>query len=230
MLSLLLLFTEVFKTFSFKPQKYNIIFGSGAKHRVQKFKELFPNLEFSVISPNIDEYNVKVKNSTTERKFSDPAELSQAVALAKANKINNVLIENKDPRTDNSIIITLDQVAYYNGEIREKPKNKLECKNWFTQYKYKPIQVCTSIVILNTRNNKKYIGSVHASQLFSERLSLEIIDELIKEGTVMYCCGGFLVDLPPIIPYLSTRVGTEDEVVGTPLKLLEELTLKAMSE
>ena len=77
----------------------------------------------------------------------------------------------KIPRTDKlNYDYFLDKIQHiYNGEIREKPKNKLECKNWFTQYKYKPIQVCTSIVILNTEIIKNILVPVHGSQLFSER-------------------------------------------------------------
>ena len=43
----------------------------------------------------------------------------------------------------------------------------------------------------------------------------------------MHCAGGFMVDEELLLAYLSTRVGTEDEVIGMPLSLTRRLLREA---
>ena len=50
--------------------------------------------------------------------------------------------------------------------------------------------------------------------------------QVIAKGDIMHCCGGFMVDEPLFLPYLSTRVGAEDSIIGMPL----ELTVRLLSE
>ena len=202
--------------------RHNVVFGSSAPWRVKDFQSLFPSLKFKVVGPKIKEYEVTTNGNLEERKSSDPAELSTAVATAKNIAVSKKLKDAKD-----TLIITIDSVAFYENEIREKPESKEQCLEWFLQYKIKPIQVCTSVVVYNTKSNKYHKGFVYGSQLFKPELSEDIINGLIEEGTVMYCCGGFLVDLPQIEPYLSDRIGTTDEIVGTPLKLIKKLVIEA---
>jgi septum formation protein len=50
-----------------------------------------------------------------------------------------------------------------------------------------------------------------------------VIERINITGDVMYCSGGFLIEHPLIIPYLSKRIGDEDSIIGMPLKLTEQL-------
>ena len=51
----------------------------------------------------------------------------------------------------------------------------------------------------------------------------DVVDKLIAKGDVMWCCGGFLVDDPLILPYLDKREGDEDSIIGLPMALTRRL-------
>lgn len=56
-----------------------------------------------------------------------------------------------------------------------------------------PAVTYTSLVVVNLKTRKQVEGVDIASQSF-RGITQEIIDVLIKEGDVMFCAGGFLID------------------------------------
>jgi len=193
------------------------------------------------LSPNIDEYAVTVpgqdassSSSSIPRHRSPPDQLSLAVAQAKAQALMNSLEESSAYRSSHRqqphLLITSDQVAHFEGEIREKPKDKAQCRNWLRQYTSSPVRVCTAIVVTHTGTGQSVSGVCHASQQFLPTLNEEVIDAALEHGDIMKCCGGFIVDLPLMKPYLGAREGSEDEVIGMPKRLLTELLLKAQND
>lgn len=91
----------------------------------------------------------------------------------------------------------------------------------------KPIQVCNAVVVTDTRTRREYSGTCIASQLFSAAIPAAVVDSVLAKGDILGCCGGFLVDDDELLPYLSDRVGTEDELIGLPKRLLMELLAQA---
>ena len=61
-----------------------------------------------------------------------------------------------------TLLIAVDQVAYYDGEIREKPKNDTILREWIKQYSIKPVHVCTAIVIQHSRTGQFVEVRLHA--------------------------------------------------------------------
>jgi septum formation protein len=58
----------------------------------------------------------------------------------------------------------------------------------------------------------------------------DVVDELIEKGDVMWCCGGFVVDDPLIMPYLDKREGDEDSIIGLPMRLTRQLIAEVSTE
>jgi predicted house-cleaning NTP pyrophosphatase (Maf/HAM1 superfamily) len=112
-----------------------LILGSSSQYRRQLLTEM--GLQFECRSADIDERSVVViddndntdtkqstDNATTlavtrlaQRPRSDPAKLTIAIAAAKARALL------ADCKTE-CLLITSDQVAYFDGEIREKPDDE----------------------------------------------------------------------------------------------------------
>lgn len=200
-----------------------IILGSSSKWRARVLREmgLAPARQ---MNPDIDEYAVAVPGQTiADRARSVPADLCLAVARAKAAH----LLAQLPASGPAQLLVTSDQVAFFDGLIREKPKDEQQCREWFAQYATQPISVCNGVVVTNTRTRVEYVGTATASQLFAGNTPTDVVDAVIADGDIMGCCGGFMVDDPRLVPYLSTRVGTEDELIGLPKRLLTELLLKA---
>lgn len=46
----------------------------------------------------------------------------------------------------------------------------------------------------------------------------------------MWCCGGFVVDDPLIMPFLDKREGEEDSIIGLPMRLTHQLIAEVSEE
>lgn len=71
-----------------------------------------------------------------------------------------------------------------------------------------------------------YAGVEHASQMFLPTPA-EALNSAIARGDILSCCGAFMVDDPDLLPFLSTREGTEDCLMGMPAELLRRLLKEA---
>lgn len=200
-----------------------IILGSSSKWRAKVLRSMRLTI-VRQMNPDIDEYAVRVstEDATQPRHRSKPEELSIAVARAKAKHLLDSIPTTDPPH----LLITSDQVAFFDGDIREKPIDAAQCRRWFAQYAEKPIQVCNGVVVTDTRTREEFAGTVIAAQLFAPVPS-DILDAVIETGDILGCCGGFIVDDHRITPYLRTRVGTEDEIIGLPKALLIKLLQQA---
>lgn len=215
-----------------------VILGSSSKWRAKLLRAMGIPI-VSQMNPDIDEYAVQVEGQASEvtRNRSKPDALSMAVARAKAKHLlAQIASTNSDSSSSSSnpttatsqphLLITSDQVAFFDGEIREKPRDAEQCRQWFQQYSSKPIEVCNAVVVTNTLTGVQYEGVAFASQLFNP-VPMSILDGLIETGDILGCCGGFLVDDDRITPYLADRHGTEDEIIGLPKNLLTQLLQQA---
>ena len=78
--------------------------------------------DFDVMIPDIDEKTIRLDN---------PRELVMAIAHAKTDAL---LAKIKEP----TILIVSDQVVLYEGEVREKPIDELEAREFVRSYGHNP--------------------------------------------------------------------------------------------
>ncbi|KAJ3276383.1 hypothetical protein HDV01_005006 [Terramyces sp. JEL0728] len=184
-----------------------IVLGSSSSFRAGLLKSR--GLAFTQKSPDIDEKSIGVHH----RKANKADLLVLEVARAKATALLETVKEH-------SILITCDQVVVCNGKIREKPVDELEARNYLESYADYPAETHSAIVVVNTASGKSASGVDVAKQYF-HRIPSDVIAQAIKEGNVMKSAGGFLIDDPLFTPYLKSREGEEDSIIGLPLDLLE---------
>jgi septum formation protein len=220
-----------------------VVLGSSSKWRAQVVREMGIPLSHT-LNPDIDEKTIKIKGKEhMEREASDPAELCAAIAEAKAAfllTVEPLLSQVGKATATPTLLVTSDQVAYRNGQVREKPRDAEQCRQWMAEYSSHDAsnlgaQVVTAIVVTNVATQQRYAGVAHASQRFLPSLlsAPEVLEGVIGRGDILQCCGGFMVDDPALLPYLDVpagRRGTEDEIIGLPKKLLAELLLQAQND
>lgn len=180
------------------------VLGSSSKPRQQLFTEM--GYEFEAISPNIDEKAIRDEN---------PEKLVLAIARAKADAL-------KERISEPAILITSDQVVVWNRQIREKPENEEEAKEFLKSYSEHPAETVTGIVVTNTATNKQVEGIDNAKMYFKP-LPDEVIYELIKEGEVMWCSGGFMGEHQLLQSYIDHLEGSIDSIMGFPKGLVNKL-------
>jgi len=186
--------------------KISIILGSSSIWRRKILASL--GYEFEVMSPDIDEKAIR---------DTDPKILTLKIARAKSEALKTQL-------TSHAILITSDQVIVCNGEIREKPKNKDECRAFLRSYNNYPAECFTAVVVYNTKTKSHFEGVDVAKQYF-KNISEAVIESLIGQGDALYCAGGFVREL--MADNLGETEGEEESVVGLPKTLTKTLIAKA---
>lgn len=186
-----------------------IILGSSSKWRQQILTEM--GYEFEIVTPDIDEKQIR---------RTDPKELVIALAEAKADAVAAKVSEP-------ALIITSDQVGACNNIIREKPVSTEEVYEFYDQYRQYPLQTFTAVTVRNTATGNQQtdvdIVSTHLAPIPNT-----IIDELIAEGEILNMAGAIKLEDPRISPFILSRDGALDSLIGLPkdltLKLIEKMS------
>lgn len=181
-----------------------IILGSQSKWRKEILKRM--GYEFEVMPADIDEKAIR---------FENPSELALALANAKADALFPKISEE-------AILITSDQVDVCSGEIREKPVDEKQAREFLQNYNKYPVETVTAVVVINTANQKKAEG-IDVAKVFFKPLSENKIDEIINDGCVFTCAGGFCINDPVFKDCIERVEGEVDSVAGLPPTLTEKL-------
>lgn len=162
--------------------------------------------EFETMAADFDESSIR---------SNDPKELTSALAQAKADVLKLIISEP-------AILITSDTVVVCKGEILEKPVNEEMARDYLRGYNDFPVEVVTSLVVVNTESGKESIG-VDIAKIFFFPFSEEEIDELVEEGSVYRLAGGFTVDGEKWERHVKKIDGTRESTIGLPKDLLRKL-------
>eukprot|EP00808_Paulinella_micropora_P012540 g22451.t1 len=199
-----------------------VILGSASAARKHLLTQA--GVRFTVITADLDERALTVPGSALPRERSDAAELSAVVANAKADRILSVLPED----APESLLVTADAMAHFEGVIREKPSSIEELRKWWAQYQVSPVCACTTVVVCNTKTRRRFQGNATCQQIY-KRMPESVLEQLIANGVLIGCAGGYIVDDPLVWPYLGERSGSQSCLMGFPIEvcksLLEEASL-----
>ncbi len=181
-----------------------IILGSQSKGRKKMLEEM--GYKFEVRSANIDEKAVRVE---------DPKELTLALARAKAEALRFKISED-------AILITSDQVVVWDEEIREKPENEKEAREFLEGYNVHPAETITAVVVTNIGSGKQAEGVDTAKVYFYSFLDNDI-QEIIEDRSLFDMAGGFTVVGELWERHIKKIEGAKDSVIGLPKELTERL-------
>ncbi len=188
-----------------------IILGSASEFRKQVFEEMGYK-DFKVMAADIDEKGIRLNN---------PEELTLALANAKADALQKKI---KEP----VLLITADQVVSWNGEIREKPLDAHQAKEYLGSYHLAPAYTINGIVVTDTGTGKRVSGTTSTKIVFRQ-IPETVINLLIADGGIFKRAGGFEVHDPLLKPYVESIEGTIDSVMGLPKELTERLMKEVQS-
>ncbi|KAI8911670.1 inosine triphosphate pyrophosphatase-like protein [Gorgonomyces haynaldii] len=192
-----------------------LILGSSSRFRAQVLKD--NNIPFTVLVPDIDEKGI----GEQERNNNQSDLLVRIVSRAKMDQLLK-MPQLKDMVDDSTLLLASDQVIVFENTIREKPVDKQECKEFLQSYgPGKPATICSGLVLRHVKSGRQVEGT-HQCHVQWKTIPEDVIDQLIEEGIVMHCAGGFRVEDPLLQPF-ATLDGTVDAVMGLPIVLLNKL-------
>ncbi|KAJ3674071.1 hypothetical protein LUZ60_006063 [Juncus effusus] len=212
---------------------FKIILGSSSASRKQILSEM--GYQFTVMGADIDEKQIRCEKAE---------DLVMALAHAKADAIGNKIKQNgfEEKASETTLLITADQVVLHGGVIREKPKDADEAREFIKGYSKGHASTVGSVLVTNLNTGVKK-GGVDKSEIYFHEIPEDVIDNLIKEGDVMYVAGGLMVEHPLTSPFVQamvgslslssfvqSMVGTIDSVMGLPKALTEQLINEVLQD
>lgn len=162
--------------------------------------------DFEVMISGIDEKVIRSNNFE---------QLPMLLAKAKAEAL---LQKIKEP----ALLITSDQVVVHNKQLREKPSDRQQAKEYLLTVHKHPSQTNTAVVVTNTQTRKQS-QTLNIATVYFRKIPDQVVEQLLEEGKVMQAAGGFIVNNPLIRPYVLHIEGTEDSVIGLPLVITQQL-------
>ncbi len=181
-----------------------IILGSSSPFRQEVLRHA--GVRFSVISPNID-----------ESRFHGDDPIDLAISLARA-KMSAILPQIAHP----SLTITADQIVLVNGNMRGKPPTREIAREYLLSYRNHPAETISAVGIGDTKRGTAVFG-FDRCRVYLKRIDSNRIEDILNEGTVFHCAGGFAIEHPLMSPFVDRIDGTIDSVLGMPMALVERL-------
>ncbi len=180
-----------------------IILGSGSKRRQQLLADA--GFEFDVEIPRIDEKAIR---------SDDLRQLPLMIAQAKSDVLKNQVGE--------AILVACDTIVVHKNQLREKPKDESEAREFLKSYSQAPAEVICGLVVTNTATGKTVTGTESAKVYFLP-IPDAVIHELVLHGAIMDAAGGFMAQMPAIKKYIAHIDGGMDTVMGLPRMLVKKL-------
>ncbi|GFQ00357.1 maf-like protein ddb_g0281937 [Phtheirospermum japonicum] len=158
-----------------------------------------------------------------------PEDLVMVLAEAKADAIMTRL-ESSDKLEKVSrptLLITADTVVVYQGNIREKPSDEEEARQFIRDYSGGSAKVVGSVLVTNLATGSRR-GGWESAEVYFLDIPDEVVDSLIEEGIIFNVAGGLMLEHPLTLPLVETVVGTADCVMGLSKTLTEKLIQDAL--
>ncbi|CAM9289849.1 unnamed protein product [Hapterophycus canaliculatus] len=157
---------------------------------------------------------------------ADPADLVLQLGLAKADALLPALRAEAERGTlGASLLLTGDQVVVHEGRVLEKPADEEEVRRNVASYARSPCRTVGSAVLTDVVTGLQFSG-VDTAEIFFSEIPESAVTELCREGTVLHCAGGLMVEHVLVQPYITKIEGSLDSVMGLSkalvLKLLEQ--------
>nr|CAD1837332.1 unnamed protein product [Ananas comosus var. bracteatus] len=190
---------------------FKIILGSSSASRRQILSEM--GYDFTIMSADIDEKEIRREKAE---------DLVMVLAKAKADAIISRLRSNgfNQGGSEPTLLITADQ---------RKTSSAEEAREFIKGYSGGHASTVGSVLVTNLKTGIQK-GGLDIAEIYFHKIPDEVIENLIKEGSVLYVAGGLMVEHPLTSPFVEAIVGTIDSVMGLPKALTEKLIREALEE
>jgi len=184
--------------------KHKIVLASSSPRRKELLNKF--GFEFVVCRPTMEE----------KSDYSDPKKRVIENAKTKALSLKDL--------HPNSLIIGADTIVYIDGLFLGKPNNINEARSMLETLSGKTHQVFTGLAVLDTSSDQIYTG-VDETLVFFKDLDPDIIEFYINSGEPLDKAGSYAIQGLGR-EFVKNINGSENNVIGLPLDLLESLLQK----
>jgi len=160
--------------------KKTLILASNSKSRLKIMQKA--DLDFVVVPSFIDEEGLKKSFGKVETQ-DKAIEYVKMLALAKARWVKD--------HTKNTVVLAADTIAFYDGEILEKPKNEEDARRIFTALSDSIHVAITGVCIIDDKLEDNFVKVSPVKML---EIPIGLQDILVKDKLTYTYAGGYCVD------------------------------------
>jgi len=180
-----------------------IILGSQSAGRKRVLEQM--GYDFEIVPADIDEKAIR---------FSDPRELTLALARAKAQALLKKL-------TEPALLITSDLVVQWSDRILEKPAGPDQAREFLRGYATAPAKIVASVVITDISSGKHLEGVEEATVHFRP-IPENVVETIVSDERTYTQGGGLSVEDERLKPYIERIDGEIEAIIGLPKKLTQQ--------
>jgi septum formation protein len=189
------------------PTNLPFVLGSSSRNRQNILSTI--GWPYSVMIPDIDEKAIRSDNHL---------ELPSLIAKAKAQAIIDRLTGNEEP----FVLVTTDQVVYFQGEIREKPADRAEAARYLNSYSKNAVSTVSAVVATHLPSRRQS-ANVDVATVFWNEITPAVVERVIARGEIFSSAGGFRIEDPDLKDCILDIDGAVDSVMGMPIDLTVQL-------
>lgn len=190
-----------------------IILASASPRRKKLLKQIIS--KFKVIEPSINEAGINPRRLT-------PINYARALARRKAENVARRL------KVKNALVIGADTIVYAHGKIIGKPHSKKNAQLILKQLSGTTHSVITGLCLIDTHTNRSISGH-DQTRIRMKKLSAARLQTIIAAPKHLDKAGGYAIQETGD-KNIRIIKGSLSNAVGLPLKLLQRLTKKILSQ
>jgi len=192
----------------------SVVLGTSSKWRRALFAKHFSEYGSDFMAADIDEKAIRLPK---------PEDMTLAIAAAKADALLPRLAGRE------VLLVCMDQVVACGDEVREKPENEAQARQFLESYRSGKGATCINgMVVHNTRTGKR-VSVTDCATVFWKAFPDSVVEHLIAKGEIYTSAGGFTIENPELQAYQDRLEGTVDSIEGLPVKALTSLLLHAVA-
>lgn len=207
-----------------------LIVGTGSPSRQDIIEKLYNGqYELVFVPPDIDERAIR---------SSDALRLTRRIAEEKMKRVLEIIGKDSDLSKKIQLaeaafatvnVITFDQVVVWGNEIREKPYDLVQAKQFLRDYSGSTVSTVMTTVCYNYVS-KKQAYRQNTTRTFFLEFTPELIDRMLARGHCLRAAGGFVVEDPDLSQcVIRIDPGTVEEVQGFSVRAVNELLVETAS-
>lgn len=177
-----------------------------------------------LVPPEIDEKAIR---------RDTPEKLCGAIAEAKMDRVLEYVLEKRThPFPDveeialtelrkllsvpevSVYLLTSDQVAVFDGAVREKPESQEQNIAFLHDYVGSFVETVATTVLAHLPSGARCSRVSRTKTTFDASLSTDEIHRVVARGATMLCCGGFAVEDEDLATHIVSMVPSMEAVQG----------------
>mmetsp|Transcript_32354 Transcript_32354/g.54539 ORF Transcript_32354/g.54539 Transcript_32354/m.54539 type:complete len:272 (-) Transcript_32354:2358-3173(-) len=186
-----------------------LVLGSSSKNRREVLEAI--QWDYTPMSADIDEKSIR---------HDDPMEMPVVIAKAKAEEL--IKREKMDISSEPLVLVTCDQIVLFQGQVREKPENEMEAREFLSSYSGSEVRTVSAVVATYLPDGTQRVG-VDVATVRWEVIPDDVVERVLARGQIYTSAGGFRIEDPDLSLLIRDMDKGADSIMGMPLDLTTQL-------